>query len=181
MLRRGYPLALPRRGLLAGGYEGVDRVIEFAGRLSGLSGGTHRIELHDVIGNADFGGLHTSLDYGRYDAQPLLGWLYNREGLQTAASYKFASVWSIDGSILFDMSRHYYDVPGQNTPLFYPTNYSVGLGYQDTCTTVKLTYSSTLSDPIASTPAVRDTTVLLQITLRTLGDIQASVGLGQQQ
>ena len=135
----------------------------------------------DVIGNATFGNLSTSLDYGRYDAQPLLGWLFNREGLQTSASYKFASVWSINGSILFDMSRHYFDAPGQLTPLFYPTNYSVSLGYQDTCTTVKLIYSSALSDPIASTPAVRDTTVLLQITLRTLGDLQASVGLGQQQ
>lgn len=61
MLRRGYPLALPRRGLLAGGYEGVDRVIEFAGRLSGLSGGTHRIELHDVIGNDEHVvALHTT-------------------------------------------------------------------------------------------------------------------------
>ena len=133
----------------------------------------------DVIGNLDVGGLHTSVDYGRYAAQPLLGWLYQREGLQTSASYKFAGVWTIDGSILFDMSRHYFDVPGQDTPIFYPTNYSVGLGYQDTCTTVKLTYSSSLSDPIASTPAVRDTTVLLQITLRTLGDIQANVGLSQ--
>jgi LPS-assembly protein len=128
----------------------------------------------DVIANLDFRGLSTSVDYGRYAAQPLLGWLYEREGLQTNATYKFADVWSVNGSVLFDMSRHYYDLPGQQTPRFYPTNYSFGVGYQDTCTTVKLNYSSTLSDPIASTPAIRDTTVLLQITLRTLGDIQAS-------
>jgi LPS-assembly protein len=134
----------------------------------------------DVIGNASFGGFTTSLDYGRYNAQPLLGWIYNREGLQTSASYKFARVWSINGSILFDMSRHYFDVPGQQTPVFYPTNYSFGLTYQDTCTTVKAIYQSELSDPIASTPAIRDTTFLLQITLRTLGDVQASVGLQQQ-
>jgi hypothetical protein len=40
-----------------------------------------------------------------------------------------------------------------------------------------LRYSSTLSDPIATTPAVRDQTVLLQITLRTLGEIGGAVGI----
>jgi len=134
----------------------------------------------DVIANAAFGGFTTSVDYGRYAAQPLLGWLYNREGLLTNASYKFASAWTLNGSVVFDMSRHLYDLPGQTTPRFYPTNYSVGLGYGDTCTTVKLNYSSTISDPIATTPAVRDQTVLLQITLRTLGQIQAEIGTQPQ-
>jgi len=133
----------------------------------------------DMLANFDLGGFHGDLDFGRYRAQPLLGWLYNREGLQTNASYKFASVWSIGGSMLFDMSRHYYDLPGQQTPIFYPTNYSLSLGYEDTCTTVKLSYTTTYSDPIANTPATRDTTVLLQITLRTLGDIQASYSPAQ--
>jgi LPS-assembly protein len=131
----------------------------------------------DVIGNANFGNFTTSLDYGRYDAQPLLGWLYDREGVLANANYKFASVWSVDGSVLFDMSRHYYDAPGQTTPLFFAPNYSFGVSYSDTCTTVRLRYSSTLSDPIVSTPAVRDQTVLLQITLRTLGEIGGGIGL----
>jgi len=83
----------------------------------------------------------------------------------------------VDGSVLFDMSRHYYDLQGQTTPVFFAPNYSFGLSYGDTCTTVKLRYSSTLSDPIATTPAVRDQTVLLQITLRTLGEIGGAVGI----
>jgi ketosteroid isomerase-like protein len=41
----------PGRSPLAGDYEGVVQVVELRGRLSDLSGGTHRIELHDVIGN----------------------------------------------------------------------------------------------------------------------------------
>ena len=139
----------------------------------------------DFIANASYGGFSTSLDYGRYASQPLLGWPYAREGLLTNASYKFAHDWSIDGSLLFDMSRHYYDTPGQSTPRFYPTNYSVGLGYSDTCTTLKLRYSSSLSDPTSSTvsasaPRVRDQTLLLQLTLRTLGDIGGNIGLGGQ-
>ncbi|MGD0639296.1 MAG: LPS assembly protein LptD [Roseiarcus sp.] len=131
----------------------------------------------DVIANADFGGFKTSVDYGRYAAQPMLGWLYNREGLLTNASYKLATNWTVDGSVLFDMSRHYYDLPGQSTPVFYAPNYSVGLSYGDTCTTVKVRYSSTMSDPVLSTPAVRDQTLLVQLTLRTLGEIGGAVGL----
>ena len=131
----------------------------------------------DVIANASFGGFTTSVDFGRYAAQPQLGWLYKREGLLTDASYKLAGDWSVDGSVLFDMSRHYYQLPGQTTPLFFAPNYSFGLTYGDTCTTLKVRYSSTLSDPIASTPAVRDQTLLLQLTLRTLGEIGGAVGL----
>ncbi|MGO4872659.1 MAG: LPS-assembly protein LptD [Roseiarcus sp.] len=131
----------------------------------------------DVIANASFGGFTTSLDYGRYAAQPLLGWLYNREGLLTNASYKLATNWTVDGSVLFDMSRHYYDLPNQTTPVFYAPNYSVGLSYGDTCTTVKVRYSSTMSDPIAATPAVRDQSLLVQLTLRTLGEVGGAVGL----
>jgi LPS-assembly protein len=132
----------------------------------------------DVIVNAEFGGFKTSVDYGRYAAQPLLGWLYAREGLLTNASYKFASNWTIDGSVLFDMSRHYYDVPGVTTPVFFAPNYSVGLTYGDTCTTLKMSYSTSLTDPIIpSTPAVRDQTLLLQLTLRTLGEVGGAFGL----
>ena len=125
----------------------------------------------DIIGNASFGGFTTSVDYGRYAAQPLLGWLYKREGLQANASYKVASNWTVSGGVTFDMSRHYYDLPGQTTPLFYPVNYNVGLTYGDTCTTLKVSYSNSFSDPVAATPPVRDQTVLLQLTLRTLGDV----------
>ncbi|MGD0183656.1 MAG: LPS-assembly protein LptD [Roseiarcus sp.] len=132
----------------------------------------------DVIANAEFGGFKTSVDFGRYDAQPLLGWIYNREGILTSASYKLASNWTVDGSVLFDLSRHYYDLPTQTTPVFFAPNYSLGLVYGDTCTTVKVRYSSTFSDPIVpTTPAVRDQTVLLQLTLRTLGEVGGAIGL----
>jgi ketosteroid isomerase-like protein len=51
----------PGRSPLAGDHNGVDRVIEFIGLLFGLSGGTHSIELHDVIGNDEHVvALHTT-------------------------------------------------------------------------------------------------------------------------
>jgi LPS-assembly protein len=135
----------------------------------------------DVIANASYGGFAASVDYGRYDAQPELGYIFNREGVQTNASYKLDKSWTVDGSVLFDMSRHYYDQPGQTTPRLYAPNYAFGLTYGDTCTTLKVRYSSTNSDPVflngTPVPAVHDQTLLVQLTLRTLGEVGGAVGL----
>jgi LPS-assembly protein len=132
----------------------------------------------DVIANASYGGLSTSIDYGRYAAQPDLGYIFAREGLQTSASYKLDKSWTVNGSVLFDMSRHYYDQQGQSTARFYAPSYAVGLTYGDTCTTLKVNYSTTTSDPIsANSPPVRDQTFLVQLTLRTLGEVGGSFGV----
>jgi ketosteroid isomerase-like protein len=51
----------PGRSAVAGDHEGPARVAEMFGRLADLSGGTHRIELHDVIGNDEHVvALHTT-------------------------------------------------------------------------------------------------------------------------
>ncbi|MGH3205762.1 MAG: nuclear transport factor 2 family protein [Streptosporangiaceae bacterium] len=44
---------VPGRGPLAGDYEGIADVIALFGKISGLSGGTARFKLHDVIANGD--------------------------------------------------------------------------------------------------------------------------------
>lgn len=43
------------RHQLAGTYEGVDQVHEFFGRLFELTGGTVRLEVHDVVANDEHG------------------------------------------------------------------------------------------------------------------------------
>jgi uncharacterized protein len=43
----------PGRSPFAGHHQGADQVAEFFRKLGVLSGGTHRIELHDVIANDD--------------------------------------------------------------------------------------------------------------------------------
>jgi ketosteroid isomerase-like protein len=51
----------PGKGPVAGDHQGPAKVAEMFGRLAQLSGGTHRIELHDVIGNDDHVvALHTT-------------------------------------------------------------------------------------------------------------------------
>ncbi len=148
---------------------------------------TFQLDRFDAIAKANLGGVTSSLDYALYAAQPALGWEYPREGLTGNASYKFLDRWSVDGSLVVDMSRHYYDIPGEDTPVFYPVGYSLGLGYKDECTTLTLKYSSSTSAPAAFAeyaggpltylPATRNQTLMFQLVLRTLGDLRGNVGL----
>ncbi len=131
----------------------------------------------DAIANVNFRSLTTSVDYARYDAQPDLGWLYKREGVVTNATYKFLEHWNVNGSIILDMSRYLYDLPGQHTSRFDPTNFGFGIGYDDECTSLKISYTNTVSDPIAATPSYHDQTILVQLTLRTLGEVKASTDI----
>jgi len=132
----------------------------------------------DGIVNAKFDRFWTSFDYGRYGAQPLLGWPNPREGFVWSTGLKLTDNWSVDGSLFVDMSRHFYDTAGQTTPRFYPVNYSFGFGYADTCTTFKLHYSNAYTSPIGAPtttpPSTRDQTVLLELDLRTLGGLTGS-------
>jgi LPS-assembly protein len=128
----------------------------------------------DAIADFTYHSLSGSVDYARYDAQPDLGWLYKREGVVTNATYKFLDHWNINGSLILDMSRYLYDLPGQHSPHFDPTNFGVGIGYDDECTSLKISYTNTVSDPIAATPSYHDQTILVQLTLRTLGEIKAA-------
>ncbi len=148
---------------------------------------TLQLDRFDAIAKASFAGVSASLDYALYAAQPALGWPYPREGLTGNASYKFQDRWTIDGSLILDMSRHYYDVPGQETPVFYPVGYSLGLGYKDECTTLTVRYSAAVSAPAAFTqyaggplvtlPTTRSQTLMFELVLRTLGDVKANTGI----
>jgi LPS-assembly protein len=148
---------------------------------------TLQLERFDGIAKASYAGVSGSVDYALYAAQPALGLEYPREGLTGNVGYKFLDRWSVDGSLVVDMSRHYYDTLGQTTPIFYPVGYSIGFGYKDECTTLTIRYSSNTSTPavysefpggpVIYNPATRNQTLMFQIVLRTLGDVKSNVGL----
>ena len=85
------------------------------------------------------------------------------------------------------MSRHYYDTLGQTTPIFNPVGYSFGLGYKDECTTLnsrirpapanRAPYTTFPGGPVILNPATRNQTLMIQLVLRTLGDVKTNVGL----
>ena len=148
---------------------------------------TWQLQRFDAIAKASFAGVTGGVDYALYAAQPALGWEFPREGLTGNLGYTFRDRWSLNGSLVLDMSRHYYDTLGQETPIFYPVGYSFGVGYKDECTTLTIRYSSNLSTPAAynlfpggpviHNPATRNQTLMIQLVLRTLGDIKSNVGL----
>jgi hypothetical protein len=89
----------PGRGPLAGDHHGVDQVIEFAGRLAGLSDGTHRIELHDVIGNDQHVvALHTTRAErnGKQLEINAVQVFHVRDGKVTEAWTQHADLYSVD-------------------------------------------------------------------------------------
>jgi LPS-assembly protein len=141
----------------------------------------------DGIVSTNWGGFTGSIDYGRYAAQPLLGYLHEREGVLTNAKYKMSNGVTLEGGVVLDLSRYLYDTPGQTTSKFYPSNYNLGVSYINidgaNCTTFRVAYSSVMTDPVSATPgvplapAVRDQTVLFELTFRTLGDIRGSTGV----
>ena len=148
---------------------------------------TLQLDRFDGIVKASYAGINGSVDYALYAAQPALGFEFPREGLSGSVGYSFQNRWSLDGSLVLDMSRHYYDTLGQTTPIFYPVGYSFGVGYKDDCTTLTLRYSSNVSQPgiFSATPggpailnpATRNQTLMIQLVLRTLGDVRTNVGL----
>ena len=91
---------------------------------------TLQLERFDGIAKASYAGINGSVDYALYAAQPELGFEFPREGLTGNLGYSFQDRWSVNGSLVVDMSRHYYDTLGQTTPIFYPVGYSFGLGYK---------------------------------------------------
>jgi LPS-assembly protein len=148
---------------------------------------TLQLARFDGIARASYAGVVGTVDYALYAAQPAVGFEFPREGVTGSLAYSFQNRWSVDGSLVVDMSRHYYDTLGQTTPIFNPIGYSFGVGYKDECTTLTLRYSSSASQPgafislpsgiVTVNPATRTQTLMIQLVLRTLGDVKTNVGL----
>jgi LPS-assembly protein len=136
----------------------------------------------DLSTSAQFGQWTTSVLYARYEAQPLLGFDKRREGIATSASYRINKNYSVNGNVIFDMTRHLYNndtnvSSGGHAAVLSPAGIGFGGTYQDDCTTVSLNYLSVLQNTALGTN-VRNNTLLLQISLRTLGDIRTTTSLG---
>jgi LPS-assembly protein len=145
---------------------------------------TWGIDHLDITGHAHYGPVDFSAQFANYEQQPLIGYIYRREGLQFGTRYDVVEHYFVSGSINFDLSRHYYYpayLPTEQ-PVFSIATWGVGLGYNDDCTKVSLNYSNAISDNYGNPPVyARNQTVLLSIDLRTLGDIKAPIALGASQ
>ncbi|HEX4040055.1 MAG TPA: LPS-assembly protein LptD [Xanthobacteraceae bacterium] len=102
--------------------------------------------------------------YGDYAPQPLLGLLTRREGVLAGASFKVNENWILLGSARYDIANDQIDQS------------RVGIGYVDDCFMLSVNWLTGYTYTTTSAP-VRDSTVMLQLSLRTLGpDVLAPVG-----
>lgn len=110
----------------------------------------------ELQGRAEIDRLGIAVTYGRYEAQPLLGYYDRREGIYTNASYKLTDNWAIRGAVRYNIAQSDFDYT------------LLGLSYIDECFTMALNYIQdyTLNGPSAP-PATK---VMLRIGLRTLGE-----------
>ncbi|MFG1401453.1 LPS-assembly protein LptD [Xanthobacter sediminis] len=108
--------------------------------------------------------LSVSVTYGRYDAQPLLGYYNLREGVYTTASYKLNDFWTLNGGLRYDIAQSELDYT------------LLGVGYKDDCFTLAFNYIQDYS--INGPNASPVTKLMLRIGLRTLGESGISTSMG---
>lgn len=137
----------------------------------------------DLMANFNYGPLEASLQYARYSAQPLIGYNVPREGLSANAKYKINDNFYTTGSVIFDLSRHYYNnTPAGGgfvgrAPVFSVAGLGAGIAYTDDGNTIMLNYTSIYQDNGYLTPT-RNQTVMLRIELRSLGETSLKSSLG---
>jgi LPS-assembly protein len=100
--------------------------------------------------------------YGDYAAKPDLGLLYRRQGVLGTGSLKLDANWVLLGSARYDINAEKFDQT------------RIGLGYVDDCLMLAVNYITNYT--YSGNPGV-DHTVMLQLSLRTLGGTSASQGV----
>ena len=103
---------------------------------------------------ANFGRWTTTLMYGDYAAQPLLGFLDRREGVLASARFKVTPNWVLMGAARYDIFNHQI------------SQYQAGVGYIDDCIILGLNY---ITDYAYSGSVSVNHTFMMQLSLRTLG------------
>jgi LPS-assembly protein len=112
------------------------------------------LQRFEAEGRANFDRWSVGVLYGRYDAQPQLGYLTRREGILASGSIKLNANWVASGAIRYDLDAN--KVAGTQ----------LGFGYIDDCLIIALNY---ITNYTYSGNPTSDQRVMLQFSLRTLG------------
>jgi LPS-assembly protein len=141
-----------------------DRIYTFSARFR-FADQTWAVERSEVEGKVNLDRWSAALTYGDYAAQPLLGFLARRDGLLATGTFKITPNWSVLGSTRYDVREAQID------------QLRVGLGYIDDCIALGVNYITDYSYS-GTAPPVLNHTVMLQLSLRTLGTNSVSTGVG---
>jgi LPS-assembly protein len=121
---------------------------------------TFALKRTELEADAKFDRWNLKLLYGDYAAQPELGYLTERQGILGTASVKLDANWVLLGGARYDIIDSKFDQT------------RIGLGYIDDCLILALNYITNYSYG-SGTPTL-DHSIMLQLSLRTLGDTSVS-------
>jgi LPS-assembly protein len=125
---------------------------------------TFAVQRTELEATANFDRWTVSLLYGDYAAQPDIGFLDRRQGLNASASVKLDANWVLRGSVLYDLESN-----------DFATN-SLGIAYVNDCLILGLNYMTNYTYGTGSPQLTH--TIMLQLSLRTLGDTSVSQSVG---
>ncbi len=138
----------------------------------------------DLIGMAKFFGTTTNIQYSNYAAQPDIGYVHDRSGILLSERFDFLDHYFVNGSATLELNPYKYDIAtGQYDLKTRNPQFAVlgaGLGYQDDCTTLSVSYTRSYTNGIYGTASDQNInqTVLVSLTLRTLADFKLNQSLG---
>jgi LPS-assembly protein len=123
------------------------------GRFAETNFAVQRLELES---RANFDRWTLQLLYGDYAPQPLIGLLNRREGILGGASFKVTENWIVLGSLRYDIANDQFDQS------------RIGVGYVDDCFMLSVNWLTGYTYT-PTQPPVRNSTVMLGFSLRTIG------------
>jgi LPS-assembly protein len=121
------------------------------------------LERMELEGRATFDRWSVAATYGDYAAQPLIGFADRRQGILGTGTYKLDANWMLLGGARYNIVADKFDQT------------RIGLGYVDDCLILAVNYITNYT--YSGNPGV-DHTIMLQLSLRTLGGTSVSQGVG---
>jgi LPS-assembly protein len=128
-----------------------------------LNNDTFAVQRFEAEADANFGRFSGTLLYGDYAAQPEIGFLTARQGLLGSTTVKLTTNWAFIGGARYDFNAGKFDQT------------RIGFGYVDDCLILALNY---ITDYTYSGNVTSNHTIMLQLSLRTLGGTSVSQGVG---
>ncbi|MCK9916331.1 LPS-assembly protein LptD [Microbacteriaceae bacterium K1510] len=127
---------------------------------------TFEVKRFEVEARANFDRWTAMVLYGDYAAQPELGFLDRRQGIYGLGTYKVDANWVLLGGARYDINAEKFDQT------------RIGVGYVDDCLILAVNY---ITSYIYSGNVSNNHTIMLQLSLRTLGgtSVTQAVGSGQ--
>jgi LPS-assembly protein len=139
-----------------------DRTYTFTTRYR-LDESSFAVRRFEAESRANYDRWITTLLYGRYDAQPEIGFLTARQGILGSLSYKISANWVTTTAMRYDLEASQVQ------------QYQLGLGYIDDCFIFALNY---ITDYGYSGNPTTDHRIMLQMSLRTLGTTGVTQSVG---